>query len=713
MLLARGHEVEVVTTADRAPALEAYPVHWASRSLPRGVRHARAVQLIAAAARRADVVYSTGMLGRSALGLGARARADRPEADVGPGLRALDPLRAVRRRSRLVPALAAGWRVRALRSAREPRAAAHVADPDPERVARRPRGRAGGSVRSGSRCCRTRSQRPASLEDRDELRRRLGLDGPTLVFAGRLTAQKSLDVALEALTRVDGRRPRARGRRAGRREARARWPASSGSTGARASSARSRERRCFELLSRRGRGRCSRRSGRTSRTSLVEALAVGTPVIATAAGGVDRGRPRRRERAARRARGPGGARRRDPALLRRRRAPRAAPRGRGRRRSSGSPPSGSTGVWRSCCARLRGREAPRPPRRPTPLPAAARRGLRAAQVRRAGERARRARARERGHRVSAPRRPVHARAAASPAAPRRACSSTCRSRSASRASCCAIRAGRRARPERARRGLGGGRAALLAQPREGRSSTCTATGAPRRGSTARRRVASLNPLRRPRRGLGGAARRRGADGLGLHDRHRSRARRRACRPRSRRSWTSSRSSFRPFRCPSDRSRCSSACSSSTRTSTCSWTPGARVAAQVPNASLRLIGAGAREDLARTLVERGPNVTWESALAPEEVVDELDAATCLVLPSRREGHGPRRRRGVLPGPGGRRRARRRNRGPRRATARTACSFRSDDADGLAEALVRVLSNRELASGLGVSRQGRIGTVVCNA
>ena len=68
MLLSRGHEVEVVTTADRAPALEAYPVHWASRSLPRGVRHARAVQLIAVAARRADVVYSTGMLGRSALG---------------------------------------------------------------------------------------------------------------------------------------------------------------------------------------------------------------------------------------------------------------------------------------------------------------------------------------------------------------------------------------------------------------------------------------------------------------------------------------------------------------------------------------------------------------------------------------------------------------------------------------------------------------------
>ncbi len=64
----------------------------------------------------------------------------------------------------------------------------------------------------------------------------------------------------------------------------------------------------------------------------------------------------------------------------------------------------------------------------------------------------------------------------------------------------------------------------------------------------------------------------------------------------------------------------------------------RVAEQVPGASLRLIGAGAREDLARTLVERGPDVTWESGLAPEEIADALDAATCLVLPSRREGMG---------------------------------------------------------------------------
>ncbi len=42
------------------------------------------------------------------------------------------------------------------------------------------------------------------LPPRAELRRSFELDGDTLAFAGRLTAQKSLDVALAALARVDG-----------------------------------------------------------------------------------------------------------------------------------------------------------------------------------------------------------------------------------------------------------------------------------------------------------------------------------------------------------------------------------------------------------------------------------------------------------------------------------------------------------------------------
>jgi len=67
-LRSRGHDVEVVTTAERAPAPEEYPVRWVSRSRPPGLRHAEGVRLVRERARRADVVYTTGMFGRSSLG---------------------------------------------------------------------------------------------------------------------------------------------------------------------------------------------------------------------------------------------------------------------------------------------------------------------------------------------------------------------------------------------------------------------------------------------------------------------------------------------------------------------------------------------------------------------------------------------------------------------------------------------------------------------
>ena len=73
-LRSRGHEVEVVTTAAAAPAPEEYPVHWISRSLPKGVIHARTAAEIARRARWADVVYTTGMFGRSASGATAARR---------------------------------------------------------------------------------------------------------------------------------------------------------------------------------------------------------------------------------------------------------------------------------------------------------------------------------------------------------------------------------------------------------------------------------------------------------------------------------------------------------------------------------------------------------------------------------------------------------------------------------------------------------------
>ena len=67
----RGHEVEVVTTADAPPATEAYRVDWVSRRKPVGVRHLAVAARIKARARHADVAYATSMIGRAALGAAA------------------------------------------------------------------------------------------------------------------------------------------------------------------------------------------------------------------------------------------------------------------------------------------------------------------------------------------------------------------------------------------------------------------------------------------------------------------------------------------------------------------------------------------------------------------------------------------------------------------------------------------------------------------
>jgi glycosyltransferase involved in cell wall biosynthesis len=57
-----------------------------------------------------------------------------------------------------------------------------------------------------------------------------------------------------------------------------------------------------------------------------------------------------------------------------------------------------------------------------------------------------------------------------------------------------------------------------------------------------------------------------------------------------------------------------------------------VASRVPDAELRIVGKGRRADLVRGLG------TQVADLTTEQVARELDHATCLVLPSRREGMG---------------------------------------------------------------------------
>ena len=68
-LRGRGHEVEVVTTADATAAGAAVRSARSFRATDRvGVRHYRGAALVHHRAREADVVYTTGMFGRSALG---------------------------------------------------------------------------------------------------------------------------------------------------------------------------------------------------------------------------------------------------------------------------------------------------------------------------------------------------------------------------------------------------------------------------------------------------------------------------------------------------------------------------------------------------------------------------------------------------------------------------------------------------------------------
>jgi glycosyltransferase involved in cell wall biosynthesis len=280
-LRARDHGVEVVTMADRAPSATPYTVHWVSRKLPRGVRHARAALLVARAARRADVVYSTGMIGRSALG-SALARTPLVQKLTSDPTYERSLRYGLYRGDLASYQRSGGRRVRALRRARNVvlRRAVRILVPS---EALRELAAAWGVERERIEVLPNPVERP-ELGDRDGLRRRHGFDGPTLVFAGRLASQKAVDVALEALTRLDGLQLVLAGD--GPDAERLRGLAGELGLNGRARFLGPQPRATvFELL------RAADAVVLSSKWEnfphvLVEALAVGTPVIATATGGV-------------------------------------------------------------------------------------------------------------------------------------------------------------------------------------------------------------------------------------------------------------------------------------------------------------------------------------------------------------------------------------------------------------------------------------------
>jgi glycosyltransferase involved in cell wall biosynthesis len=200
---ARGHAVEVVTTAAAAPAPQEFPVHWISRALPKGVVHVRTAAEIARRARHADVVYTTGMFGRSAAGATLARRPYVVKLTADPAFE------RARRRGMIGGDVDEFQRtggdlvVRMLRVARdaELRCAAHVFTPSAYL-----RGLALSWGVPAERVSVLPNPSPPipALRPREELRAELVADGNMLAFAGRLTAQKSLGVALDALAQNEG-----------------------------------------------------------------------------------------------------------------------------------------------------------------------------------------------------------------------------------------------------------------------------------------------------------------------------------------------------------------------------------------------------------------------------------------------------------------------------------------------------------------------------
>jgi glycosyltransferase involved in cell wall biosynthesis len=201
-LVARGHKVRAVTIGEGADAVDpGFEVTRARRDRPRPLRLPAAALAVVAAAPRADVIYGIGMYTRSAmassivrtplvlklsqdpayeraltLGAFSGTLEQFQEPHSSPVVRALKRARqwSVRRASRIIipsrylAEIARGWGL--------PEGRVSVV-PNPAH--------------------------PVDLSiTREELRERLGLSSPTIVFAGRLVPAKNVPLAISALRDV-------------------------------------------------------------------------------------------------------------------------------------------------------------------------------------------------------------------------------------------------------------------------------------------------------------------------------------------------------------------------------------------------------------------------------------------------------------------------------------------------------------------------------
>jgi glycosyltransferase involved in cell wall biosynthesis len=278
-----GHEVEVVVTADAAPAPQSYPVRWVDRSTPRGLRHMRCVALIRRCAALADVIYATSMLGRASLGA---AFARKP---LVVKLVADEAYERARRFGLFDGDLDAfqrfrgGVRVKALRASR------NLALRRVERLVCPSSYLASLAVTWGvpeRRVVVLPNPAPLlpELPSREAARDRFGVSGPTLAFAGRITRQKALEVAFAALSQVDGVDLLVAGD--GPELETMRSEAARLGLGGRVRFLGALDREGVLTLFRAADASLLSSSWENFPHTVVESLAVGTPVVATAVGGV-------------------------------------------------------------------------------------------------------------------------------------------------------------------------------------------------------------------------------------------------------------------------------------------------------------------------------------------------------------------------------------------------------------------------------------------
>jgi glycosyltransferase involved in cell wall biosynthesis len=198
-LAERGHAVEVVTTADAPPSRRSYPVAWTPRRSP--LRHARAALLVRSATRRADVVYATSMIRRAAIGARLARRplvvklvSDEVFERATRGGRYSGTLNEYQR-------VRGDLRTRFLRTTRNAavRSARHVFCPS---AYLRDVALGWGLEAIRSSVLPNPAPEPPHLPDRAALREELALEGRVLAFAGRLGLQKDVGTLLEALVHV-------------------------------------------------------------------------------------------------------------------------------------------------------------------------------------------------------------------------------------------------------------------------------------------------------------------------------------------------------------------------------------------------------------------------------------------------------------------------------------------------------------------------------